>query len=354
MNCGITFTRYVKALAIAGAGGEPGAIAFASSQNWSNAREVIRSLEAKLAAVTPIGTNDMPPPTPAEFDFAEYVRPLSIIGRLVGLRRHPARVRTIAVTSGSGASWSGERNPRPLSRLTLAGSTLEQLSVIAIAVVTRELITSAKPAAENLLMRDLGAAAAEAIDRAFIDVTNLGVVGIMPAAITNGVTSIHSSGSTLAQIDSDLAILIQALADAGSDLRFATWVMRPRTWVYLKGLRGSGGALAYPGLTSVRDGGELAGFQVVVSSASHSDVGSPAEGGTITLLDPSQIIVADDNNSALEISGQTALAMADNPSSPSTMVSMYQTNSVALKTTRYLNWQRCRAGMAQVLDQVAY
>lgn len=346
---GQTFVRTIKALGVA-RGDIAGAMAYAQGQNWTNARDVIESI--KMAAVTGEGISDYTLPTPAAFDFAEFIRPLTIIGRLAGLRRVPARVRVIAATSGSTAYWSGERAPRPISRLTFAGSTLEQLSVIAMLVTTRELLRSSSPSAESILSRDLAAAAVQAMDQAFIDPANSGTVGVKPASVTNGVSVIHSSGSTLAAIDLDLQLLIQALSDAGSDLTSATWILRPRTALYLSLLRGTGGALAHPGM-SVK-GGTLAGLPAIVSAASPSDVGSPAEGGEITLLDPSQIVVSDDGGGALEISEETSLAMSDAPAAPSTMVSLWQTDAAALKTTRYANWQRCRDGMAQVLDQVVY
>lgn len=345
---GQTFARYIKALAVA-KGDIGGATAFAESQNWNNSHAVVSSLKS---AITATGTDDVALPTPAAYDLADFVRPLTILGKLNGLRRVPARVRMIAATSGSTAYWSGEKNPRPISRMTLTGSTLEQLSIISMLVVTRELLQSSAPSAESILARDLAAAAAAAMDSAFIDPANAGSAGVKPASITNGVTAIHSSGSTLAQIDADLALLIQALSDAGSDLTFATFILRPRTALYLSLLRGTGGALAHPGM-SVK-GGILAGLPAIVSAASPSDVGSPTLGGEITLLDPSQILVADDGGSKLEISEQTSISMSDSPTSPSTMTSLWQTEACALKISRYANWIRCRDGMAVALDQVAY
>jgi HK97 family phage major capsid protein len=343
---GQTFVRTIKSLGVA-RGDPAGAMAYAQGQNWANERDVVASIKA---TVTPLGTDNYPLPTPAASDFAEFIRPLTIIGKLTGLRGVPARVRVIAATSGSTAYWSGERNPRPISRMTFAGDTLEPLSVIAMLVTTTELLRSSSPSAESILSRDLAFAAVQAMDQAFIDPANAGSAGVKPASITNGATTIHSSGNSLANIDSDLALLIEALADAGSDLTWATFILRPRTALYLSLLRGTGGALAHPGM-SVK-GGTLAGLPAIVSAASPSDVGSPQEGGEITLLDPSQIIVVDDGGSALEISRQTALAMSDSPTSPTTLVSMWQSEAAALKITRWANWQRCRAGMAQVLDQV--
>jgi HK97 family phage major capsid protein len=345
---GQIFTRTIKALGVA-KGDASGAVAYAESQNWSNVRDVVTSIKAAVSAES---ISDYALPTPAAFDLSEFIRPLTIIGRLVGLRRVPARVRMIAATSGSGAFWSGEKNPRPLTRMTFQGSTLEPLSVVAMLVTTVELLRSSAPSAESILSRDLASAAVQAMDQAFIDPANAGIDNVKPAAVTNGVSAIHSSGASLAGIDADLALLIQALSDAGSDLQFATFVLRPRTALYLSGLRGTGGALAYPGM-GVK-GGTLAGLPALVSAASPSDVGSPQEGGEITLLDPSQILVTDDGAGKVEVSEQTSIAMVDNPAAPASMVSMWQTESVCLRSVRYANWQRVRPGMAQVLDAVAY
>lgn len=347
---GKLFVRTVRALAIA-KGNPKTAIAWAQSQNWHNSALVIESIKSTVAA---LGRDDpaYTGTSPSAVDFADFIRPLTVLGRLTGLRRAPERTRMIAATSGSGAYWAGEKQPRPISRMTFAGSVVEQLSVIAVLVATTELIASSSPDAESILSRDLAAAAVAATDSAFLDPGNSGIANVKPSSITNGVTAIHSSGSTLAAIDYDLQLLIEALSDAGSDLTHATFIIRPRTALYLSLLRGSGGAKAHPDL-SVK-GGLLAGLPCLVSNATHSDAGSPAEGGTIILVDPSQILVSDSGDAEIEVSAQASLAMADNPSSPSTLVSMWQTNSLALKTKRYLGWSVVRPGMAQMLDVVNY
>jgi HK97 family phage major capsid protein len=348
---GRTFTRYVKALGIAR--GDPvGAMAYAESQNWLDSRAIVQSLKT---AVSQVGISDYALPTPAEFDFSEFVRPLTVIGKLAGLRRVPARMRVIAATSGSTAFWSGERNPRPISRLTLAGDTLEELSVIAMLVVTNELLRSSSPSAEAVLTRDLAAAIVQAMDSAFIDHLNAGSAGVKPAAISYGTTALHSTGSSLTQTDADLGLMIKTLSDIGSNLEFATWILRPRTALYFSRLRGTGGNLAHPQMSV--QGGTLLGLPAIVSTGVPlDDVGSPVTGFTqITLLDPSQILVADDGGGALQVSEQSTLEMTDSPSGGTTsLVSMWQAESACLKLTRWANWQRCRDGMAQVLDQVTF
>ncbi len=236
----------------------------------------------------------------------------------------------------------------------MTGTTLEPLSVIAMLVATAELLRSSAPSAENVLARDMAAATVLAMDEAFVDPSNAGTPAAKPAAITNGASAytIHSSGASLSQIDGDLALMIEALSDYGSDMTLTAFVLRPRTALFLSLLRGSGGALAFPQL-SVK-GGTLAGLPAIVSAASPSSVGSPAEGGSIALVDAGQVLVADDGGGAFDVSRNATIAMEDAPGSPSVMVSMFQTDSIAIRTRRYVNWQACRPSVTTVLDQVAY
>lgn len=307
---GTTFVRVIKSLGVA-KGDAGAAVAFAESQDWSNVADVVQSIQA--SAVTATGTADVAPPTPASFDLAEFVRPMTILGKLTGLRRVPARVRLISAAAGSTGYWSGEATPRPISRLTFEGETLEALSVVAMVVTTLELLASSAPSAESILSRDLANAIVQAMDGAFIDAQNLGIAGVKPAAITAGVTAVS-----------------------------------------LSKLRGSRGTPAFPLMTA--RGGTLFGLPAINSAAVPRDLGSPGlAAGTITLLDCGQILVCDDGGGALEIGKQASLQMSDGPGSGAQqLVRLWQTHAAALKMTRYANWVRVRDGAAQVLDQVAY
>jgi HK97 family phage major capsid protein len=347
---GLTFVRTFKALAMAGGNAESATL-FASSQGWSNAAEVLHSLKSIM---DPNSTSNMQLATPASFDLAEFIRPQTIIGRLIGLRRAPSRTRIIAATAGSTAYWVGEFQPRPISHPTMNGEELDLFAVVAVLVTTQELLKSSEPSAESFLSRDLAGAAIAAMDAAFIDFENSGEVGVKPASITDGVSPIPSTGSTLAQIDADLEDMVQALIASGSDLTYAAWVLNPRTALYLARLRGSGGANAFPGITV--KGGDLCGLPAIVSAGVPINAGSPGAGTTtITLLDPSQILVADDGAGELVTSSNASLQMLDNPATGATsLVSLFHTNAVAMRLTRYVNWKRCRDGVVQVLHGVTY
>ena len=58
------------------------------------------------------------------------------------------------------------------------------------------------------------AATASFSDQAFLDPALAGEAGVSPASITNGATTIVSTGSTALQIAADLRSLFNVLADA--------------------------------------------------------------------------------------------------------------------------------------------
>lgn len=152
----------------------------------------------------------------------------------------------------------------------------------------------------------------------------------------------------------------ERLAAAGSDMQFGTWVMQPKTHLSLSRQRGSGGALAYPGLT-VR-GGTLLGLPVIVSAAYPDEAGSPTT-RSIALLDPSRILLIDDGAGSFDVSDRVSIQMDDSTSQKSsataagtTLVSMFQTDSLALKVVRHVNWKvlGTAGAAAQVLTSVTY
>jgi HK97 family phage major capsid protein len=130
-----------------------------------------------------------------------------------------------------------------------------------------------------------------------------------------------------------------ALDDGGSDLRECEIVMRPRTALYLSTLKTSGGALAYPDINV--GGGKLLGFRVRTSPGART-VGSPQE-GVIALVDPSQILVADEGRTDISASQRVAIQASDTPGSGAQqLVSLFQTGAVGVKFARYINWQRTK------------
>lgn len=354
LNRGQSEIRAIKALAMAH-GDIAGALAYAEGQAWGS--EVPRILMAATSGMT-TSTDGAGLVGPMGTDLLSIVRPLTIIGKLQGLRRVPFDIQLGTTTSASGANWVGEGKAAPLTRSTFSriATTIPRLKVVAIVVVTEELAKSSTPNAESTLSKDFNDACVSAADVAFIDPANSGIANVKPASVTFGAPAFASTGATLAAIDADLGKLMDSLISRGSTLHFASWVLDPMAVSFLCRLRGSGGVLAYPNLTM--QGGTLLSLPVIVSG-NVPNVGSP-QSSSIALIDASRVWLAEDGAMAFDVSRATTLQQLDNPTqdittpTPTTQTSMFQTNSVACRGTRFLNWQIAEAGAAAVLNLAPY
>jgi hypothetical protein len=204
-------------------------------------------------------------------------------------------------------------------------SSLPPLKVGTTVVVTKELLESANPASEGYIAADMKRAVTAVLDGSFIDPTNAGTVGVEPAAITNGATSVAGTDDA----ETDLRNLI---ASFGGDLATSYLVMQPFAAIALHSdVDSEVGAR----------GGFWRGIPVITSSSVPS--------GTIALLDAAGIGVGFDT---VEITAAThaSLEMDDNPSSSvvtptaANLVSLWAANSTALRIEQIANWQRMRDG----------
>lgn len=296
-------------------------------------------LSGTKAAVAPVSSLNAPLLTPVGADLLLALRPASIIGRL-GVRRVPELTRVLTGTEGAMATWVREGGMIPMSKGSYSAHVLENRKVAGIVVASDELLRSDVVDAESAMLDDLLGACRQALDAAFADPSNAGVVGERPPSVTHpsaGGTLLPSSGSSIAQIDSDLRAAIQALLTAGSDLSKASWVLSQTLASKLALLRGAGGVPAHPGL-NVR-GGLLAGLPVVVSQ------GVPTT--AISLIDAG-LIAMSEAEPELSTSRSGMVDMSTTPGSPGVLQTLFQTDSVALRVTLYTDFYARRPAAATV------
>ena len=283
----------------------------------------------------------------------DVIRPLTILGRLQGMALTTFDAALTAMTGGTAAAWVGEGKPVPLSRPTFSrlATPLGRLKIVAMCVETEDLIKIADPDAELTVGRDFVRACVVAADSAFINPASAAVANVRPASVTYNSPAFASGGATALLIDADLGRLIESLLAHGSTLESAAWVIHPITAAFLARLRNTNGDYAYPDVNVL--GGVLMGLPVIVSS-SVPHGGSPSV-ASIFLVDASRIWLAEDNGMELGISKTATLEMLDNPTNDdvtptaTTQVSMFQTNSIALRGLRTINWQIADPGFAAVL-----
>ena len=289
-------------------------------------------------------------------DFVEFLRPATILGQfgtngIPALRNVPFRVPLGSQTGGGAGYWVGEGKAKPLTSFDFARTTLEPLKAANIAVLTEEVIRDASANSEQMVRDALRDALAERIDTDFINPANAGTAGVKPASITNGIQSIAASGSGDADdIRLDVRSLLQQYINANNRGSSAVLIMQ------------SGMALGVGTMTKAlgqaelgdmgMDGGRLLKLPVITSEY--------VPDGFVVILNANDIYFADEGGIAVDMSREASLEMDNAPSHDSTtptessLVSLWQTNSVGFRAERTLNWARRRAEAVQVLRDVAW
>lgn len=221
---------------------------------------------------------------------------------------------------------------------------LKRTRVATIAVVTNELVRVWAPGTRENLDALLTRSVVRGMDRAALDPDVAAVTDERPASLLNGVAPIGLLGSTVSAVLAQIRSLVEALIAGGSDLDQAMFAMHPIEAVRLSSLVTTEGVPAFPRLTAT--GGDILGIPVAVSVGCQR-AGSPSE-RVVALIDGAQILVADDGGIDVTASSQATMQMVDTTSQDaragtgSTLVSIWQTDSTAIKVGRTINYERAQ------------
>ena len=326
---GMTFAKMAVAMARSPESVE-GAAALAAAR-WGEESQTAKALKSVVSAAA---TDNWGGPLMGGYgeaitEFLALAAEQSIVGRLAGLRRVPPATPYLVQHGRARGHWVAEGREMPLSPMSFERKSLGLLKVTAVAVATKEMLTSQD--AERILREDLVKAVAEASDAAFIDPTNAGVSEEMPASVTFGVAPV-----VMPVLDD--ASLGGVMSGFTGDLRSSYWIAHPQFLATF-------GIEQFPNV-SARTGGELKGLPVIPSNA--------APANKLVLLDPTAIIFAgDDARTQLKATQQGAIAMSDAPDAESAMASMWQQNCVAMAALLWQNWRVERDGAVMVLELAA-
>lgn len=347
---GRAFTRYAITLARA-KGDSYKALEIAKS--WKDSTpEVELAVKAAVAAGNTTDSAWAAPLAVAQnmaSEFVELLYPMTIIGRLNGVRQVPFNVSMPRQTAGSTSSWVGEDNPKPVSRMSFETISLTRSKIATIVVLTEELVQDSSPAAEGIVQADMLASVAAYSDAQFIDPTVTASGQVRPASITNGLTTHNMTGTAVANVLTDMQTLMSGFVTANVPFTNATWIMHPRTALYLSMLLSPLGTYQFPGLSV--GGGTFMGFPVITSTSVPIDTGADTY---VILLDPSSILLADGGIN-VDISREASLQMDSAPTdAAASSVSLWQNNLVGLRCERRIAYRRRRDAAVQVLSAVSY
>lgn len=348
---GIAFARFTKALAAA-KGARTEALQIAKNKYPEDIK-----LHHVLKAAVSAGTTTDPQWAGAlveyqDFanDFVEYLRPQTIIGKfgtgnIPSLREVPFNIRVPVQTSGGSADWVGQGKPKPLTNFNFETITFGFSKVAAISVLTEELLRFSNPKADVLVRNSLAEAVIARLDVDFVNPAKSEVIGISPGSITNGATTIPSTGSP----DDDSTAAFQVFIDANLQPTGAVWLMSSSTALALSKRKNALGQKEYPDMTMF--GGIFEGLPAIVSQY---------VGNQLVLVNAPDVYLADEGGVAVDMSSEASLEMESAPTHDSVtptgveLVSMWQTNSVAIRAERWINWKRRRTAAVAVISGVNY
>ncbi|WP_025294163.1 phage major capsid protein [Sphingomonas sanxanigenens] len=362
---GTAFTRYAMALARS-----KGNLMVAAeiAKSWKDSTpEVETVLKAAVAAGTTTDATWAKPLveyTNMTSEFAELLRPATIIGRIPGLRMVPFEIKIPRQTGGSTVGWVGEGKPKPVSALAFDQISLGRAKTAGIVVITDELARASSPSAEQVVRDDLIAQTAQFLDTEFVDPDNAAVTGVSPASITNGVTPVVASGTDADAVRADAKQLMANFLAANLSLAGAVWIMTETQALGLALMMNPLGQREFPDISiSGASGGTWLGLPVILSENIPAQVavtGPPAipAGSRIILAKASEILLADDGETMLDVSREASLQMdsapTDPPAAATVFVSLWQMNLVGIRAERYINWGKRRPGAVQYITGAAY
>ena len=365
---GIEFARY--AMCLASARGNTHQALEIAKQRYPDQARIQIVLKAAVAAGTttdPTWAGALVPEYPNfAGDFVDFLRPMTIVGKFgVGgvpsLRRVPFNVRVGGQTSGGTGYWVGQGAPKPVTKFDFDTAKLGWAKVANIAVLTEELIRFSSPAAEGLVRDALAAALIARMDIDFIDPAKALVADVSPASITNGIAAGTPSGTDAAAVRTDLQALLGAFMTGNLNPTSAVFIMPNTVALAISLMTNALGQPEFPTITMT--GGTLKGIPVITSQ--YAVLGGSPDGNLLILVNASDIFLSDDGQVVIDVSREASLQMADDPTNspaagsplapaPTSLVSLWQTDSVGLRAHRFINWLRRRDEAVAYLENVQY
>ena len=367
---GIAFARYAMCLFKA-KGDHTKAARFAETY-YPHTENVVKTLKAQAdgadlkqimvtKATVPAGTTtDSTWAAPLVYantftgDFIEYLRPRTLIGQ-AQFQPIPFNVRIPSQTSGGTAGWVGQGKSKPVTKFDYNALTTSYTKVAAITVMTQELMRLSDPSAEMLVRNSLAQSVIARIDSDLFDPDVAAVSGVNPAGLLNGISPV--AGPTGSDPDDIRCALMRLWAawdstNLGARPAYYTTPAIARSLAFKRDALGN---VAFPGTTPF--GGSLDGIPLRVSQYLANNGGSG--GSPFILVDESEVYLADDGNVTIDMSNEATIEMSDAPvgsssatvtSNGSPFVSMFQTNSTAIRAERWIWWGLRRSGAVQWID----
>lgn len=282
-------------------------------------------------------------------DFINFLYAQTVYNQLP-LRVVPANITIKGQDGAATGYWVGESKSIPVSQADFSTVNLSPLKVAGMAVMSKEWVRDSSPSGERLIRDALVEALAQVIDTKFFS-TDAASAGVSPAGILNGTPVSASAGTDSDAVLNDIKELRKRFIDAKNSGGLA-WVMNPNLASSLGLMRNALGQREFTEINQT--GGRLEGDPVYV--------GDNINANHLILLKPSDIYRIEAGNLEVSMSEHATIEMADDPAGDSDTptaqanqpVSMYQTESIAVKAVMPMNFQKRRTSAIAYINDADY
>lgn len=325
-----------------------------AKQMWPDNPEISEHIRAVVEAgdTTTSGWASQLVPAAQQMDgeFLDLLRNQLVIGRIPGLRRVPFNISVPLQSGGGTYGYVGEGAPKPVTKPTYGSATLRFEKAAGIIVITQELARFSRPDAELLVRDEMIKGLTEYFDTVFVG-AGAAVTNVMPAGILNGISATAASGTTAAFFRANFNTVMQGMITNKRDPSKLVILMSSGMAMTLSSMINSLGQPEFPGLTAT--GGNYLGIPVITSQA---------VGTNIIVLDPTDILLAEDPGVSIDVSTEASVEMDDAPaageSSPattiSTLKSFWQNNLVGIRCEQFRTWKVARSSAVAYISGANY
>ncbi len=287
--------------------------------------------------------------------FIQFQRPATILGKFgnggrPGFTKIPFRVKIPRQTSGGKGYWTRSGHAKPLTKWNHDLVELDQTKVATISVFTEELLRGSSIDVLTYARAELANALTATLDETFIDPAIAPIAGERPGSVLYGTTPVNSVGWDADAVREDVKAVLNRFIAADNAPTSGVWVMSQTIALALSLMVNPLSQREFPGISMF--GGTFFELPVITSQA--------VPDGIVALINANDVLVADDSNYAIDVSNEVSLEMSDNPQHNSVtpvganLVSMWQTNSVAVRAERFISWAKRRDSAAVYLQNVTW
>lgn len=292
---GSGMSRMVRALVVAG-GNQQVAAKFAMDNQFGE------DVAMALNTLTP-GAGGVLVPTNMAREVIELWRPQSVVRRL-GARSLPLTNGNITLPrlkGGAVVGYIGSDTDIPTTGQTFDNLKLSAKKLTGLVPISNDLLaySGTSPNVDKLVVDDLTGAMSSREDKAFIrDDGSLDTPKGLLAWALSGFKIAASDGATIQKVETDLNKLILCLEAVNANMGAPGWIMSPRTFRFLEGMRDGNGNKVYP---EMKDG-NLKGYPIGKTTQVPNNLGAGSNQSEIYFVDFNDCFIGEDETLLIDYS----------------------------------------------------